>query len=75
MNLGVIIGVTMNREDQQFWNGALKCAIKMERNVRDCKTLEQLKQEISYLRQGVEDAHINNFDRALNAVEDQRVID
>ena len=65
----------MNREDIEFWNGALKCAIKMERKTRDCKTLEQVRQETAYLRQRIEDVHIGNFDRALNVLEDQKVID
>ncbi|MCL4446883.1 MAG: hypothetical protein M0Z77_08435 [Thermoplasmatales archaeon] len=65
----------MNREDIEFWNGALKCAIKMERKARDSSTLEQVRKEISYMKQRIEDVHVSNFDRALNAIENQRVVD
>ena len=65
----------MDREDIEFWNGALKCAITMERKARDCETLEQVRKEISYLRQKIEDVHVNNFDRALSVIESKRVID
>jgi len=65
----------MNREDIEFWNGALKCAIKMERKARESETLDQVRQEISYLRQRIEDVHISDFDRALNVMEDQKVMD
>ncbi len=60
----------MNREDIEFWNGALKCAIRMERKAKDSTTLEQVRHEIAHLRQRIEDVHINNFDRALNVIED-----
>ena len=65
----------MDREDIEFWNGALKCAITMERKARDSATLEQVRTEISYLRQKIEDLHVNNFDMVLNAIEEEKVID
>ena len=65
----------MDKESIEFWNGALKCAIKMERKVRGCETLEQVRSEISYLRQRIEDVHVNNFDMVLNVIEEEKVID
>lgn len=53
----------------------MKCAIKMERKARDSSTLEQVRKEISYMKQRIEDVHVSNFDRALNAIENQRVVD
>ena len=65
----------MDKESIEFWNGALKCAIKIERKARDCETLEQVRSEISYLRQRIEDVHVNNFDMVLNVIEEEKVID
>lgn len=53
----------------------MKCAIKMERKVRECSNIDQLREEISHMRQRIEDVHINNFDRALNVIEEEKVID
>ena len=75
MYLGVVVGDKMDKESIEFWNGALKCAIKIERKARDCETLEQVRKEISYLRQKIEDVHVNNFDRVLSVIESKRVID
>ena len=56
----------MKREDIEFWNGALKCAIAMERRTRTSETLEKARLEVAYLRQQIEDIHINNFDEVLD---------
>ena len=65
----------MRIEAIEFWNGALKCAIKMERRARECSNIEQARQEISYMRQRIEDVHIYNFDRALDVIEEEKVMD
>ena len=65
----------MDRESIEFWNGALKCAIRMERNIGECKTLDQARKEVSYLKQRIENVHTNNFDKALNALELEKVME
>ena len=65
----------MRIEDIEFWNGALKCAIKMERNIRECETLDQARKEVSYLRQRIENVHTNNFDKALERLEFEKVME
>lgn len=65
----------MDREDIEFWNGALKCAIKMERNINECKTLDQARKEIAYLKQRIENVHTNNFDKALEWLGPEKVME
>ena len=65
----------MDKESIEFWNGALKCAIKMERRARECSNIEQMRKEISYMRQRIEDVHIHNFDMALDVIEEEKVMD
>lgn len=65
----------MNKESIEFWNGALKCAIKMERNIGECKTLDQARKEIAYLKQRIENVHTNNFDKALEWLGFEKVME
>ncbi|MCW6158340.1 MAG: DUF4071 domain-containing protein [Thermoplasmatales archaeon] len=65
----------MDRESIEFWNGALKCAIKMERKARECSNIDQLREEISYMRQRIEDVHIQDPVEVLNMIEEEKVID
>jgi Mn-containing catalase len=65
----------MDKESIEFWNGALKCAIKMERNINECKTLDQARKEIAYLKQRIENVHTNNFDKALEWLGPEKVME
>jgi Mn-containing catalase len=65
----------MDRESIEFWNGALKCAMKMERNINECKTLDQARKEIAYLKQRIENVHTNNFDKALEWLGPEKVME
>ena len=65
----------MDKESIEFWNGALKCAIKMERNISECKTLDQARKEVSYLKQRIESVHTNNFDKALEWLGFEKVME
>ena len=65
----------MDKESIEFWNGALKCAMKMERNINECKTLDQARKEIAYLKQRIENVHTNNFDKALEWLGPEKVME
>ena len=65
----------MDKESIEFWNGALKCAIKMERNISESKTLDQARKEIAYLKQRIESVDTNNFDKALEWLGPEKVME
>jgi Mn-containing catalase len=47
----------------------------MERNISECKTLDQARKEIAYLKQRIENVHTNNFDKALEWLGFEKVME